>query len=115
MIRVTDTPLEALKRAGFNTILLEPDVSQALIDEAIQREFYIVPSLPVHDLDPRNRGSFNGSLPSSDDREGLGRYLRGDRGLFWTLGGGRTAENLEKAALTPPAIRDTGPQPPLGL
>jgi len=73
-----------------------------------------VPSLTVGDLDPHGPG-YNVSLPTTEDRDGLARYLRGDRVLFWYLGGGRSAENLEKIAITAQAIRETDPQRPLAV
>src|SRR5262249_19498107 len=50
-----------------------------------------------------------------DDRDPLARYLTGDRVLFWYLGGGRKAEQLEKVAKFASEVRELDPQRPLGV
>ncbi|MFL5341462.1 MAG: hypothetical protein ACJ8F7_15055 [Gemmataceae bacterium] len=115
MIRHSDTPLEALQLAGINTVVLEADASAATIDEAVRREFYLVPSVRVPELDPNPPGFVIPTAGRDDRADGMARFLTGDRVLFWYLGASRSAENLDKVAMTAQRIRDYDPQRPLAV
>jgi hypothetical protein len=116
IIRRTDTPLEPLKRALFNTIVLEPNVAPEVVDEAVRRGFYLVPSLTIPDLD-RAASAMNVSLPGGET-DWLGpsasRLLNNDRVLFWYLGGSRSFEQVEKVARTASLLREADAQRPIG-
>src|SRR5438876_664066 len=46
-IRHSDTPLSALRDAGFNTVYFDSATPQALVDQAVDLGFWVVPALPV--------------------------------------------------------------------
>ncbi|HJT77989.1 MAG TPA: hypothetical protein VJ739_12370, partial [Gemmataceae bacterium] len=48
-IRHTDTPLEVLREAGFNTIWLDDETPPAVVEKAVNLGFWVVPALPVAD------------------------------------------------------------------
>ncbi|HEV3143755.1 MAG TPA: hypothetical protein VGZ47_07730 [Gemmataceae bacterium] len=115
-IRYTDTPLETWKRCGFNTLVLEPGVSRNVIDDALRlatappsgpfrQELYFVPTLTAGDLD--GSAVTFASHQSSDPRSTLSQT---DRILFWYLGGGRSAEDLDKVVQTAQFVREPEPQ-----
>jgi hypothetical protein len=107
-IRHTDTPLKALRDAGFNAVWLDYDASPALLEEAVNLGFWLVPALPVNANDPRL------STP-----EQLGQvashFLNGDAVLFWDLGGGLVREQADRVAQAAQVVRAADPQAPLGV
>lgn len=106
-IRHTDTPLKALRDAGFNTVWLDDDAPAAQIDEAINLGFWLVPSLPV--CAPNSRLT----TPEQITQE-IDRFLAGDAVLFWDLGGGLVKEQADRVTQASQMIRATDPQRPLG-
>src|SRR5262249_18308956 len=46
-IRHSDTPLSALRDAGFNTVYFDSATPQALVDQAVDLGFWVVPALSM--------------------------------------------------------------------
>lgn len=124
-IRYSDTPLKALRDAGFNTIVFEPDVPGERIEEAIAHGFWIVPTLPLlGDSKPPGKTttltsrSANGNLTSANDVEALAtaitRFISGDSVLFWSIGGALQGEKAEQLEQTANAVALSDPQRPRG-
>jgi len=106
-IRHTDTPLRALRDAGFNTIWVDHTVSPAVLEEAIKLGFWIVPALPVATGDPR--------LMSGDPlQQEITRFVDKDAVLFWDVGGGLTDEQSGTVAQAARVIRAADPLRPIG-
>jgi hypothetical protein len=104
-IRYTDTPLNVLREAGFNTLILDANVSPAVLDEATRLGFWLVPMLNTGDNDP-------GTLTSDRLREIMGRFLEKDAVLAWYTFGGLRAEDGDAVAKTAQAIRAIDPNRP---
>ncbi len=77
-IRQTDTPLRALRDAGFNTVFLDGNASPALIQEAADLGFWIVPQLKA--LSDDSHVTANDTL----DKD-ISRFTDNDAILFWHL------------------------------
>jgi hypothetical protein len=106
-IRHSDTPLKVLRDAGFNAVWFDRTTSPALMEEAINLGFWIVPALPVTDLDPNLTAS--GTL-----QQEIGRFLERDAVLFWDVGGGLTDEQTELIGQTARLVHSADPQRPIG-
>jgi hypothetical protein len=108
-IRHSDTPLEALQLAGFNTIWFDYQTPPALVEEAVGRGFWVVPSLPVT----------TGRDVRLTSAEGIAdqvmRFPASDAVLFWDLGGGLAAEQARQVELAANAVRAADPQRPIGV
>src|SRR5439155_7903701 len=61
-IRHSDTPLETLREAGFNTVWLHHAVTPATIEEAAGLGLWLVPALPVNDLEATSADGFREEL-----------------------------------------------------
>ncbi len=111
-IRLTDTPVEVHRRAGFNTLFLEPTASQLTIDELTKLELFAVPMLALPDLD-------EGVLPVARSellpRETLSRLHHSGRLLFWHLGDDRGEAQLERVARLASRVREVDPDRPVGV
>jgi hypothetical protein len=113
-IRLTDTPPNVHKLAGFNTVFLEPNAPQALLDEVSRLEMFAVPTLSLPELD-------GGVLPASRregeelPRDSMTRFQQSDRLLFWYLGGGRQAADVDKVSRAASFVRETDPDRPIGV
>jgi len=106
-IRHSDTPLNTLRDAGFNTIWFDPLTSPALMEEAVNLGFWLVPALPTTENDPR--------LASADSlRQEIARFLERDAVLFWDVGGGLTEEQANIVVHTAQMIRAADPGRPVG-
>jgi hypothetical protein len=107
-IRHSDTPLSALRDAGFNTVYFDSATPQALVDQAVDLGFWVVPALPVVRHDGHQ------ASPEILMTE-VQKFLLNDAVLYWDLGGGLTAEKDERDAVTraAKAIRSVDPQRPL--
>jgi hypothetical protein len=105
-IRHSDTPLKALRDAGFNTVWFDYRTPAALVDEALDRGFWVVPSLPVvgEDSQPAAAGSIEAEVQ---------RWLSGDAVLFWDLGGGLVDEQKEAVRQAIKTVRTVDPTRPV--
>jgi len=106
-IRHTDTPLKALRDAGFNTVWVDADAAPELTEEAANLGFWIVPSLAVN---ARENPSALG--PQLADR--VLKFAENDAVLFWDMGGGRTVEEAPAVARLVQAVKGADPQKPIG-
>lgn len=106
-IRHSDTPLKALRDAGFNAVWFDYLSSPAAVEKAIELGFWLVPSLPVTVEDPRL------AAPESLRQE-IGRFLDKDAVLFWDFGGGLTEEQAGTVARAAQVLHAADPQRPLG-
>ena len=113
-IRYTGTPLHVLRSAGFDALWLPPDATPEVIDEAHREGWFVIPSAPVaarrHTTDPNDVNV----RQDADALVGFMRKFSGSDVLFWDLGGGRTAEQVDSVASTAEAIRDRDPRRPRG-
>src|SRR5439155_9002399 len=107
-IRHSDTPLSALRDAGFNTVYFDAATPQALVDQAVDLGFWVVPALPVVQRDGHQ------ASPETLMTE-VQKFLLNDAVLYWDLGGGLTAKKDERDGVTQAAraIRSVDPQRPL--
>jgi hypothetical protein len=94
-IRHTDTPLETLRTAGFNTLWVDSTASSALLEEAATLGLWLVPMFP----------------PSSQQ---MARFLERDNVLFWDVGGGLTEEQAAPVMKTVSLVHTADPQRPVG-
>ncbi len=103
-IRYSDTPLQVLRNAGFNTLWVDGQTPQARIDEALGLGFKLVPSLPVAPNDSR--------LTSGNNLERtVERFPGSDGVLFWDLGGGLMAEQKDAISTAARSVHAVDPRP----
>jgi hypothetical protein len=106
-IRHSDTPLKALRDAGFNAVWMDYASPRALMEEAVNLGFWLVPSLPVTGNDPQ--------LASPDVLTNVvAHFPDGDAVLFWDLGGGLVAEQAPTVARAAAVVHAADPLRPLG-
>jgi hypothetical protein len=94
-IRHSDTPLETLRTAGFNTVWVDSAASSALIEEAATLGLWLVPALPANP-------------------QAMARFLERDNVLFWDVGGGLTDEQTGPVMKTVSLVHAADPQRPVG-
>lgn len=98
-IRQTDTPLRTLRDAGFNTAFLDYTASPALLQEAVDLGFWVVPQLKVLSDDAR--------LTSSEGiTKEIGRFTQNDAVLFWHLSSTLSFEQAPMMARAAQVIRE---------
>jgi hypothetical protein len=115
-IRHTGTPLSVLKEAGFNTLWLDESAPPGLIDEAVAREFMVVPAVSTPGLADRPGGPIEGRLTSTDVLgQTVSRFLGQDRVLCWDLGGNLTAEQFPRFAKAARNLQTLDPMRPLAV
>lgn len=106
-IRHTDTPMRALRDAGFNTVFVDYATSPALLQEAVDLGFWVVPQLKVLSDDAR--------LSSSEGiMKEVSRYTENDAVLFWHLGGTLALEQSVYISRAAQLVRQADPGRPLG-
>jgi hypothetical protein len=105
-IRHSDTPLKTLRDAGFNAVWLDRSTSPALMEEAVNLGFWLVPSLSILDHDPR-------LASESGLRQEVARFLEREAVLFWDLGGGLTDEQANQVIERAKIIRSADPDRPI--
>jgi hypothetical protein len=88
-IRHTDTPLRALRDAGFNTLFVDYPWDAALLKQAVDLGFWLAPSLPVASEDAR-------FVSSENTAKEIRTFPESEAVLFWNLG---TALGAEQTAL----------------
>jgi hypothetical protein len=114
-IRHTDTPLDVLRAAGFNTIWLDDQTPPEVVQQAVEQGFWLVPALPVNDV-PEGPGADTYLTANTNFGRRLSRFLDldADAVLFWDLGGGGLAvEQSNAVAKTASLVRSADPQRPL--
>jgi hypothetical protein len=106
-IRYSNTPLKALRDAGFNAVWFDEGATPAVMQEAITKGFWLVPSLAIVDKDPR--------LVSADNLgRDVTRFLDGDAVLWWDVGSGLPAEQATLIDQAVRVIHGADPQRPVG-
>jgi hypothetical protein len=105
-IRHSDTPLSALRDAGFNTVYFDAATPQPLVDKAVDLGFWIVPALSV--VRPDGQPVANEAVTND-----VQRFLLNDAVLYWDLGGGLQTEQKDVVNRAARAIRVIDPQRPL--
>jgi hypothetical protein len=106
-IRHSDTPLKALRFAGFNTVWVDAADDPALLQQAADLGFWIVPSLPVAQPEARSVSAETVALEVS-------RCPVPDAVLFWDLGGALALEQSSLVAQAAKRIREADPGRPIG-
>lgn len=101
-IRFTDTMLRPLSEAGFNTVFLPPEVSDALLAEAAKEGMWVVPELPVVHNDGK-------PLPPDEVKRLVNRYAGNDSVLFLRFGGMFAYEQSQLVARAAKTLRATDP------
>lgn len=105
-IRHSDTPLKALRDAGFNTVWFDHATPTQRLDEAVNLGFWLVPFLPVTANDPKF------ASPGALAQEAT-RFPASDAVLFWDFGSGLVEEQKDTLARAVRAFRSAEPQKPL--
>jgi hypothetical protein len=102
-IHWSDTPLDVLKEAGFDTLCFDAAVDDKVLKEASAKGFRVVPSLPL--------ASDGTRLASA-----IKRFLTYDDVLFWDVGGGGLAKEQAGAAGTlATLIHNSDPDRPVAV
>jgi hypothetical protein len=108
IIKHSDTPLPALRDAGFNAVVFDAATPSKLVQQAADLGFWIIPALNV---------SRPGLSPTSGDAlmKDINKFLFNDALLCWDLGAGLTADKKDRDAVerAARAIRSVDPQRPL--
>jgi hypothetical protein len=106
-IKYTDTPLDVLKEAGFNTLCLDAAVKPQVIKEAADKGFFVVPSIPLA-----------GTGDNSDEAlaAAIARFKEHDNVLFWEVGGGGLAkEQAPRVGKTVGLVRNSDQERPIAV
>ncbi len=106
-IRHTDTPVNVLRDAGFNTVFCDHNADPAVLRQCAKLGFWLVPHLPV---------TSETFLASAD---GVGREVRRfsepDSVLFWNLGNALAYEQTALVSRSAQSLRTSDPLRPLGV
>jgi hypothetical protein len=108
-VRHTDTPLKALRDAGFNTLWVDAQTSPKLLREAADLGFMLAPTLTRTPGDAR--------LVSTDPLSSeVARFPEPDSVLFWDVGGVLQNDQVKPLATLVQRIRtaDTSSRPVAG-
>ena len=106
-IRFTDTDLQALRRAGFNSVFVDYKADPKILREAVDLGFVVVPMLGVMAQDSR--------LATADGvRQEMIRFSDSDALLFWHLGGTLAFEQAATVAQVAQFMKNIDPGRPLG-
>lgn len=105
-IRHSDTPLKVLRDAGLNTVWVDYATSPALLQEAVDLGFWLVPALPVTREESR--------LASSEALlNEVGRFREASAVLFWDLGSALVAEQAPFIGQAALALKGADAQRPV--
>jgi hypothetical protein len=105
-IRYSDTPLSALRDAGFNTVWFDSATPPKLVDQAADLGFWVVPALNV---------ARQGAPPVTAEAltKEISKFLMNDAVLCWDLGGGLEVEAKDAVNKAARTIRSLDPQRPI--
>jgi hypothetical protein len=113
-IRHSDTPLQVLRDAGFNTVWLDVGSDPATVEEAVNLGFWVVPSLPVSGTDMAGMDSDKYLVSQQAVGKLVSRFQDQDAVLFWDLGqGGLGLEQAPAVARAAQLVHALDPQRPL--
>ncbi len=105
-IRWSDTPLDVLKEAGFNTLCFDAGARPEALREAAAKGFLVVPSLPLAD----------GANSADRLAAAIQRFTPYDDVLFWDVGGGGLRrESAPAAGRVVSLLRDRDPDRPIAV
>jgi hypothetical protein len=116
-IRYTGIPPAVLRQVGINTVWFDRDAPPAALEEAASRGLWLVPTVGGG-ADRMTVAGPSSGAPSDDDTEfvrltgTVGRFPAGDAVLFWNLGDGVGAGQLNRVARAAAAVRSADPQRP---
>jgi hypothetical protein len=105
-IRYSDTPLKVLREAGLNTVWFDHNAAPAVLEEAIDLGFWIVPVLP-------GPGDGGPQTPTETVQQEITRFVDRDAVLFWDVGGGLLDEHTDEVFKTVRMIHAADPQRPI--
>jgi hypothetical protein len=116
-IRHTGTPLKTLHDAGFNTVWFPTDPPPATVEDAVRHGFWVVPSLPLPagqwvDGKPKQADADTLKRDADSVAAFLRRFIANDAVLMWSLGSGRTLEDLPRVARASELVRTYDPRRP---
>jgi hypothetical protein len=106
-IRHTDTPIRELRKAGFNTLFLDHSSDPALLQEAADARFWLVPSLPV-------ATEANHLVSEQSLARDVQRFSEVDSVLFWNMGNALAFEQTALVSRSAQLVRGVDRQRPLG-
>jgi hypothetical protein len=106
-IRHSDTPLDVLKEAGFDTICFDAGAKPEVVREAAAKGFLVIPSVPL---------GGDGDRPDAALARAMARFTANDNILFWDLGGGGLAREQARAVgQLASLVRSNDPQRPIAV
>lgn len=106
-IRYSDTPLKVLRNAGFNTLWVPHSASPALLRQATDMGFWLVPSLPIVDGNKQ-------LIPQNVLGQEVTRFAEPDSVLWWDLGASLASEQANVLAKSVQIVRAADPDRPVG-
>ncbi len=114
-IRHTGTPpLRTLRDANFNTVWLDESTPPAILDEAVSRGFWIVPSIVPSRTYAQGAGRLEGLLTSRGDfGQKVSRFMEQDAVLAWDLGSNLYADRFADVSRLARAFRVADPHRPV--
>jgi hypothetical protein len=113
-IRHTGTPLKTLRDAGFNTVWIDESTPAAVVEDAVNLGFWLVPSLRLPQESPDGRTYVDAQLTSNQEfGRKVARFLDQDAVLCWDLGSNLGAERFSQVARVARAFRTADPMRPL--
>jgi len=105
-IRHSDTPLKALRDAGFNTVWVDAGDDPALLQQAADLGFWLVPSLPLTQPDAHFASAETLGLV-------VNRFPALDAVLLWDLGGALAMEQCGLVTRAAQQVRAADPGRPI--
>jgi hypothetical protein len=113
-IRHTGTPLKTLRDAGFNTVWLDESTPQAVVEDAVNLGFWLVPTLRPPTPLRTAGGPVEAQLASNPE---FGRvvagFLKDDAVLCWDLGANLGAERYPEVSRVARAFQAADPMRPV--
>jgi hypothetical protein len=106
-IRHTNTPLEKLRDAGFNTVFFDCDAKKEDIDEAARLGLWIVPTLPQTE----NQVAWQADNTLA---KLIAPFRESDAVLWYDIGGGKTAEDAPQVSRLVQSLQALDSQHPIG-
>jgi len=112
-IRHSGTPVKTLRDAGFNTLWLNSEANDAVVEEAARQGFLLVPSIEPQPED------LAGAPANLTNAGGLGkkmsRFMEHDSVLGWNLGNNLPSEESGRLASLARSFHATDPGRPVAV
>jgi hypothetical protein len=107
-------PLQTVREAGFNTVWLDESTPPALIEEATNQGFWVVPAIVPRRKLAQPSGRVEGTLTANNDLgQKVSRFLDQNSVLAWDLGSNLGAERFADVASLARTFRTVDPQRPV--